>query len=80
MSKPICRDFLRGTCRYGNNCKFLHEIQNNPVEVEVQKNDDPLETFIAQSSKTKNNHSEKKNKCPTTTPKRPTTKTTTTQT
>lgn len=50
-SKPSCRDFLRGTCRYGSNCKFRHEnLQHSEDTVETKINDDPLEHFIAAQS------------------------------
>jgi len=45
-SKPICRDFSRGTCRYGSNCKFRHEDLPLSTE-ETKRNNDPLEHFIA---------------------------------
>ena len=32
----ICRHFLKGRCRFGDQCRYLHE----------QKNDNPLEAFI----------------------------------
>ena len=50
-SKPICRDFSRGTCRYGSNCKFRHEdlsiSTDAKAEEETKRNNDPLEHFIA---------------------------------
>ncbi|XP_010428550.1 PREDICTED: zinc finger CCCH domain-containing protein 16 isoform X2 [Camelina sativa] len=30
MRKELCRNFQRGSCRYGENCKFLHPQQAKP--------------------------------------------------
>ncbi len=27
MKRTICNNFLNNSCRFGANCKFLHEVQ-----------------------------------------------------
>jgi hypothetical protein len=51
-SKSICRDFSRGTCRYGNRCKFLHAatVDEQKETLSMPIIEDPLENFIQQSS------------------------------
>lgn len=35
-----CRNFLRGKCKYGNNCHFSHEVENK-IKNSTEKSDDP---------------------------------------
>ena len=28
MKRTICNNFLTNNCRFGTNCKFLHEVQH----------------------------------------------------
>lgn len=37
-TKEVCKLFLRGPCRFGAKCKFLHEVKTEPVQsISVQK-------------------------------------------
>ncbi|KFK41969.1 hypothetical protein AALP_AA2G195300 [Arabis alpina] len=40
MRKELCRNFQRGSCRYGENCRFLH-----PQQVTQQANNKPNNPF-----------------------------------
>ncbi|CAM6090413.1 unnamed protein product [Calypogeia fissa] len=35
--QELCRDFLRGNCRYGSRCKFLHELPQQQNSQQQQK-------------------------------------------
>ncbi|CAH2090225.1 unnamed protein product [Euphydryas editha] len=44
--KELCKLFLRGSCRFGAKCKFLHEnpVQNNKSS-EIENNDSPKVSY-----------------------------------
>lgn len=42
MSRQICRDFQRGSCRFGTRCKFLH--QTGPTQQQNAFNSGPKQT------------------------------------
>ncbi len=64
MSKSICSFYLKGTCKYGEKCKFLH-----PTDVPIQIIDDTTNAQTSQKTTSVchfflNNKCNKGNNCP----------------
>ena len=58
----LCRDFLAGSCRFGDKCRFVHSIKKDNNNSNNSNNNSSSSTYGRNNHNKHNNHSRRNNK------------------